>query len=502
MKIYNIRLGHACNSSSSHSIVPLAALGGGPIYDRYTPGEFGWDHFVLGSPGAKMEYLAATLSGRMEPEAVTALTGVEPGPHDEWSGPFGYVDHQSVMALPLEGPFADEFLSDLADYLKRDDVVILGGNDNGGDPPISAHLPLQTEAAPPALRPGVTPDGTKYWVSMVRRTGDKVRFSFEGQPLRGSGYEWELEEQSRPDVVADVLDLPYADAPELVDMKITGFCPFEKDCPWCYMGSDRDGQHAPVEDVLAWVDAFADAGVFEIALGGGEPTLWPGLDRLVERAGERQINVNLTTKNIAWFSQPQGRKILPGLGAVAVSMNNDRDLDRLEAFLEKDSKADIGEQVFSRWYGGDSVELTVQCVPAFCSDEFLTRLVDWAAGEHRRITFLGVKRTGRAKDEEAVDDLRWLDQIRRVAPEHGGWVERGVAVDTLLAAASEEAFKELGISHVWYGVTEGAFSCYVDATAGQLGPGSYSDSAEFVDVTQSVFLGAFRSAQRLAGIRP
>ncbi len=499
MKIHNVRLGHACNSSSSHSIVPLAALGGraGDDYDR---GEFGWSAFMLASPEAKMEYLAATLASTRpyvadgEPpqgittERITALTGVQADPHDEWYGGFGYVDHQSVMALPVDGPHADLFLSDLADYLKRDDVVILGGNDNGG-PMTVAHLPLPRESAAPKIRPGIAPDGSRYWTLMEGRRGDRIRFSFAGQPLAGPGFDerdepWERHHIAEQ-VTADRLVVPYADLPELVDMKVTGFCPFEKDCPWCYMGSTKQGEHASWETVSGWLDAFAQAGVFEIALGGGEPSLWPHLDDLLARASEHAINVNLTTKNIAWLPRAPH-----GLSAIAVSINNRRDLDRLAALDLKAWRADRG------W---PSTELTVQCVPAFCDDALLADLIAYAHDNGMRVTFLGVKRTGRAADETRADDLRWLDLLKPHA--EGWWIKRGVAVDTLMAAAAEDAFKALGVDPVWYETSEGRFSCYVDATSQRLGASSYVADDDLLSCSPDHFGEVFRTAQERAALR-
>lgn len=475
MKTFNVRLGHACNSSSTHSIVPLAALGG-VACDDYEGGEFGWSHFMLASPAAKMEYLAATLSERIDASKITALTGIERDPHDNWHDGFGYVDHQSQMALPVEGPFAELFLQDLAEYLRRDDVVVLGGNDNGGRM-TAAHLPLETESVAPKLRPGLAPDGTRYWTVMDRYRGDRTRFSFHGQPLSGPG----SSEYGIPAVSAEPLELPYADEPELVDMKVTAYCPFEKDCPWCYMGSTRAGSHASWEDASAYLQACAAAGVFEVALGGGEPTLWPHLDDLVALADAHDINVNLTTKNIAWL----GRDEFPGIKAVAVSVNNERDLERLAA-LEL------------RAYG--KPEFTIQTVPAFCDDALLTQTIALAADRHLRITFLGVKRTGRAAAEERQDDLRWLELLK----EHKGspWLRRGVAVDTLMAAAAEEAFEALGVDPVWYETTEGRFSCYIDATAQQLAPSSYAEPYLTLGFPPGADLGvAFRDAQWVAGLR-
>ena len=63
MKIHNIRFEHACNSSSTHSIVLLRPdkLGGVTddiSYYNEAP-EFGWDYFTAASEEAKKNYMGA-----------------------------------------------------------------------------------------------------------------------------------------------------------------------------------------------------------------------------------------------------------------------------------------------------------------------------------------------------------------------------------------------------------------------------------------------------------
>jgi hypothetical protein len=489
MRIANIRLGHACNSSSTHSIVPLSAVGG-RAHDNYDTGEFGWSHFMLASPGAKMEYLAATLAGHDDsPEYhawIQSITGVAPMLSGFW-GYYGYVDHQSRMALPVDGPYAELFLRDLAEYLKRDDVVILGGNDNDGRHP-DIHLPIPLESAPPKMRPGTAPDGTRYWTVLDRGSGDRVRFSFHGQPLSGPGDE----EYSIPAVEAEPLDIPYAAVPELVDLKVTNYCPFSKDCPWCYMDSTREGSHADPIAALAYLAAMAHAGVFEIALGGGEPTLWPHLEAFLTMAKQLEVNVNLTTKNIAWLKHPNTRNVR----AVAVSINNRADLDRLRKVEMSYGRLGAVDDGY-----GWNTQITVQCVPAFCEDDLLRDLVEFAAESGLRITFLGVKRVGRAAEEKRADDLRWFEAVKPYLDDW--WAQRGIAVDTLMATASEPLFRELGVSPIWYSTDEGTFSGYVDAVTHRFGASSYVSAREMVAYAPSDDFGeTFREMQRHSGIRP
>jgi hypothetical protein len=320
--------------------------------------------------------------------------------------------------------------------------------------------------------------------------GDRIRFSFDGQPLSGEGESGEYADYgSYPATVAEPLGVPYSNLPELVDVKVTGFCPFEKDCPFCYMDSNTQGEHADWETASGWLEAFGKAEVFELALGGGEPTLWPHLRQFIDRARELDINVNLTTKNLAWIKSEN----LRGLSAIAVSINNQRDLDRFTALDLQGIRKSIV-------YPERPPEVTVQCVPAFCDGDLLRDLIKAAKERYLRVTFLGVKRTGRAVEEERKDDLRWLDAIKPYRKDH--WLQRGVAVDTLMAAASKDAFEELKVDPVWYETTEGKFSCYVDATTQRLGVSSYVDAGEMIGCAPSEFAVGYREAQKVAGVRP
>jgi hypothetical protein len=137
-------------------------------------------------------------------------------------------------------------------------------------------------------------------------------------------------------------------------------------------------------------------------------------------------------------------------------------------------------------------------LPAFCDDELLKDIIECAKERYIRVTFLGVKRTGRAVDETRVDDLRWLEILKQ--NRNDDWLVRGVAVDTLMADAARMRFVEMGVDPVWFETMEGKFSCYVDATTGRLGVSSYADW--FVSCMPDSFVDGFHKAQIGAGIRP
>lgn len=492
MVIFNIRMGHACNSSSSHSIVPASALIT-PVDDRATgSGEFafGWEWFTLVSADEKMKYLAVQMreTGWSDTD-IKEITGVDLPPASEnYYDSLVYVDHQSVRPLP-DGPWRKEFVRDLAAWLRRDDVVVRGGNDNDDDP--LGDLPSYGVPWGGAwtARPDLGPGGARYWSLFSPVLGHKIRFSFARVPIEQP---WE---PGSPDFDPPILPL-YASAPELVDLKITDFCPFAKDCPWCYMDSGREGEHASLDTVIDYIDEFAELGVFEVAVGGGEPTLWPHLAQLASYAASRSINLNMTTKNFAWVRQQDGhRDVLTNVRALAFSINSARDLDRL-----RDLYAQVGPDG-SGMLGPDATlnrtEATVQCIPAFISGALIQEIAAFCSSENLRLTFLGVKRVGRGKHVGPADDDKWIAALKAMPTE---WLDTRIAVDTLMAAACEQAFKDAGISPLFYATGEGGFSCYVDAIRDRVGASSYVDDDQMVPHGGSL-KKAFEQVQERAGLR-
>ena len=87
-------------------------------------------------------------------------------------------------------------------------------------------------------------------------------------------------------------------APLEAHLQITNRC--AAGCKGCYTGASAEG--APNEwGLVEWkraLDALADAGVFHVALGGGESAALPWLGELADHARTRGIIPNLTTSGL------------------------------------------------------------------------------------------------------------------------------------------------------------------------------------------------------------
>ena len=88
---------------------------------------------------------------------------------------------------------------------------------------------------------------------------------------------------------------PHLNAPETVHWAITYQC--DSHCEDCYTARNhfQYAMEMDTRDALQMVDVLADRGVFQLAIGGGEPLLRPDLPVIVKHARENGLIVHITT---------------------------------------------------------------------------------------------------------------------------------------------------------------------------------------------------------------
>lgn len=114
-------------------------------------------------------------------------------------------------------------------------------------------------------------------------------------------------------LIRETNEKPYA--PELIDMKVTNMC--NAGCPFCYQNSVPTGKHADFKYVCEQMDKFTEP-PFQIAVGGGEPTLWPHLNDFITFSHARNIVVNTAVGPCP--DTEMLRKVAPRMGAIGVSL--------------------------------------------------------------------------------------------------------------------------------------------------------------------------------------
>lgn len=468
VRIHNVKAGFSTNSSSSHSLL-FFAPGCAPADDLVgVDGDstYGWSDFTLASPDAKMGYLGAQIMQCLQASVGDALAArlasqivgvpVAAG---------GYVDHQSAWVLPMawDGRGPDlAFLDELAVMLRQDGVVVIGGNDNvdgdtyaghplcGAGAPVS--LTLGTEGpGQPERRPVARRDPSGYWTLYYRATGGRIRLSL--------------------DPTAQAVAPTKSAVPDLVDLKITDYCPF--DCPMCYQGSTQAGRHAEYDRIQRILWTLGDLRVFEVAIGGGEPTLHPKFAEIVDAAVMSHVVPNFTTKNVAYVSSSVGAAVIEKCGGFAVSVGQAEDVRQLAAHVT----------------GAARQKLTVQHIVGMTAYQTVG-VIDACVDAQIPLTLLGYKYTGRgaihAKSlRRNPQPDRWIDDVKRATTARDRSRRVKIAIDTVLADKFYDRLIDEGVPEWCLTRKDGQFSAYVDAVTGRVHPSSYEDhpGVEFVDAT-------------------
>lgn len=449
MRIDNVRVGFATNSSSSHSIIfGLKKAKDIDVED----GEFGWGEFCCTSPEAKREYLAQTLftclRGQMGQDYATAITR-------EWIGERqaeGYVDHQSVITLPRQlesGNIDKNFFKELCEYYMRPDISIVGGNDNEDFKVFKQGR--QAHIAPVETGPQFCRKDGDWWVLFNKRTGLKIRLTFK-------------------DGVA-----PYvkASAPELVDLKITDFCPFG--CTYCFQDSTTAGTHAVTSEITSIAYCLREVGVFEVAIGGGEPTLHPDFAQILRTFAGLNITPNFTTRNMKWTTNPE---IL-----AAVKETNGR------IGVSVDHPTSVIEAVGVAALHGLSDRLHLHHVMGIGYN--FEAMMDAFLDHGSSVLLLGFKDVGRGKTYRDKSYDNWLEIVRKKKYQY-----MRIGIDTKLAQQFKKQL-EAGFPKELITWEEGKFSMYIDAVRKMIGPSSYCSPEEMVgykdrlynDVLLKIFRG-------------
>lgn len=453
MKVHNVRLGHATNSSSSHSIIfdPRLYLSDSGI-EEY----FGWDEFTLASQEMKSVYMASLLKENLtdfpKPLVDAIIKGLGlPPPKDHEYG--GSIDHQSLICLPKEfgTNYIDlQFYKEFVEYVLKDHVYILGGNDNDGEHLMYSKDKAKFENLPRDSHYNLTcrKDGD-WWTIFSKDTGNRIVVSFLEEPA------------------------PYKpETPMLIDLKVTDKCSIG--CDYCYQGSTPKGEHTDLStyDISK---VIAEGKVFEVAIGGGEPTEWEDLPNLLKQLHDRGVVANFTTKSVSWLEdESMANRILPYIGAFAFSVDSKsiakvkRIFDIFRYRSAYNSNYDLNSYI-------KNSKLTFQIVPGTVRKQVIQWLFEIARNNGLRVTLLGFKETGRgAKFKEIAikrsydnfDQTQWIDLMKDGNTPH-------ISIDTTLASISVPMLDKAEIPNWLYHIEEGKYSMYIDAVTKQYGPSSY-----------------------------
>jgi organic radical activating enzyme len=84
--------------------------------------------------------------------------------------------------------------------------------------------------------------------------------------------------------------------PESIDLKITNYCDLASYCKWCHENSNKEGNHANLEDYYFLLEQLPPGA--ELAIGGGNPLAHPNVEDFLEKAKSVGIICNMTVNEL------------------------------------------------------------------------------------------------------------------------------------------------------------------------------------------------------------
>lgn len=454
--------GFATNSSSAHHVIRIRSedLAGPALEPVPSPYELGYssDKFVLSTRELKLDYLAAgayqTYTHKFDlphSEAVILVRHHFGDRYNEENLVGAGGDYNSTIEFPRPYLFRHEmskfFLWLEREVVDRNDVVILGGDDYSGDYFYPEALDKDSCDEVEWFRlflahfrcPSDTVfvlDPSGYVVIFDRKYGRKIRST--------------LPDGSCPEK---------ASVPELLDIKITGYC--GNTCSYCYEDSGLEGKHADYWELLSILAShFRAWGVLEVAFGGGEPTAHPDFAELVRDFSEKGIVVNFSTGTLEWLEDPKiVQAVQNHVSGVAFTVSDPEQIEQWAACFRKN---------FSIWdfpHPRPYIHYILGVNPI----KQLRKILIAAAEHSVGVVLLGPKAVGRGADYAWHDIKGWQNYILEDAATLL-MIRGALAVDSMLAAdlpGSE-------IDPRTYEKGDGKFSMFFDAVNMKIGPSSFS----------------------------
>lgn len=470
--LQSFRLGFATNSSSAHSII----LHSDPKYLGMLSDDgigaldgYGRDNYTFTEPKTKLAYMiwAHQRAGRANMSAHHKINIMKEFPDlitDFNASDFDDI-FTAVQAYDPEGGVPGEILcpdniplQNWFEFIINGPVAIHGWDDNG---------------EPSFEKVNEKDNGHAAF-------GYSMRWKFDGQaiigysPDDGTKFRWSKAPYSK------------STTPELVDLKITDYCGYG--CKFCYQGSTKEGQHAPIKRLKSIIETLGQNGTFELAIGGGEPVDHPDFGQVFHIARDNKITVNFTSYGVDWASDKdhpvvKAMKDTRWSGGIGVSVHTKRDIEKVTRLSNALSGAGIwGAQVMAQTViGATSVNATFA-------------ILEDCIKEDRPLLLLGYKTTGRGKTfaqrkrtEDEVKKLLKRAKAHIEAPleeDRWGYTSKRkftLSVDTAFLDVYGHLLDEMNVPVQLRTSPEGKFSMYIDGVENTAAPSSYCDTDQIVE---------------------
>lgn len=481
LTIHNYRDGFASNSSSTHSIVMYKNEDKlNSLMEVEQDDYFGWGFFVLKDSNKKLAYFYSLLFHSfctiMHPDyAKHVLTSMFPvngesGFKDIYNEDVKRIDHQSCINFPgkttIKGSvniFNESFINEFKEFILKDNVVVHGGNDNEHreNTVHSFYDFLGTFSNIKAKKDG------NVWILMDRSSGRKVRFTFDNPEKDPEYYK--------------------SNVPELIDIKVTDLCKNECECKkYCYQGSSNCGSDNLAINIHNLALSLANAGVMEVALGGGEIFDLPysKITHIISSFRCYDIIVNLTSRKYDVFKDLKLISyIYSNVGQIAFSVSSIDDICKLRNYI--DEWRTTPEYKALNWsYKPFVIQIVANTIPK----EQFKETISYAQEKffYDSVTILGYKSNEFNRDFTPYDYNPIL--VMHEVCEDKEWIYYNI--DTAIARQYEYDINKLNVPVELYYAEEGKFSMYIDAVEGTISKSSYDP--EVIKIPSGLF-GTYNS---------
>ena len=452
MKISNVRLGFATNSSSTHSVILSSKTmphGFSENDSAIIEKEYGWSNFMIKDKEQKLFYLAAQLFSNLSSEfplwqmksitkALFEGTKIE-NFIDVLNDKYGfYVDHQSCFSMPwMDKEIFPKIFAEYMTFFSDPNIVILGGSDNDVYRDIDSDFGFSEDDC---LR--IKKDGNAYTIFNIIN-GTKIRLTVDG-----SAYE-------------------KASVPELVDLKITDRCPYK--CSFCYQSSLPEGKEGDIREIDNIIKALGvnNLGVLEIALGGGEPTAYDNFSNVVENIYENGMSPNFTTFAVDWLNDKRKVKAASLCGGIGVSVRYAKDVEQKVHKIREATGKNYNSIVAQHVFGSAPPSAVINLLKT-CKETYTPLLL------------LGFKDVGFGTNFKKHDMSPVLEEIKK----YPSMIPSRLSVDTAFASQHVDFLHDMHVNKMTYSVKEGDFSLYIDAVEKTIAPSSYCSPKEKIPLEE------------------
>jgi MoaA/NifB/PqqE/SkfB family radical SAM enzyme len=497
MKIISVNYGFATNSSSSHSIIlDKDNKRTGKDYQFYDEDglmypEFGRNYFKLETIEAKLMYYAVQLihsfkETKMKDELLYILINgiINDKEHfninliDNEFDEELYVDHQSQWRLPTNLPLG--FYKELKDFILQPDIVIIGGNDeespldydNNDYSNLQYYLDMKNIIVP--FFKDIKNSSTYYLHDLFYRI-DQDNYNY-----RHDGNFWiffdkvnGVKKRITFNTELSIKDYNKSTYPELIDLHITDRC--NKGCDFCYQNSTVNGLDANKEEITTILYALSQMNVFEVALGGGEPTLHPNFKEIIDYANWHNIVPNFSTYSTLWLKDKEivdvVKEYVKGIG---VSIHNSNDIKIIEEIANVVNENCENKYVTSIYSQDKGPNIIAQHAFNTLPFEDFMKMYKELYEKEIPVLLLGFKNTGRANKSMFITYTKeQLDEFINYLKDN--YIDSGsLSVDTLFASTYKWMLDKLEIEENVYEINEGQFSCYIDAVNKKISASSFA----------------------------